>query len=117
MPEAARVSCAGCFMNGERIISAAIFVPGSNNALLKQHPALPRRYHLVTVTFALPACAYYPRLRSLVLFARPTYTRLIIGYDTAGNLLEIAYNIIDDDTVFVFHAMPCRKKFIKELDL
>ena len=42
---------------------------------------------------------------------------LIIGYDTAGNLLEIAYNIIDDDTVNVFHAMPCRKKFINELNL
>jgi uncharacterized DUF497 family protein len=42
---------------------------------------------------------------------------LIIGYDTAGNLLEIAYNIIDDETVNVFHAMPCRKKFINELIL
>jgi hypothetical protein len=42
---------------------------------------------------------------------------LIIGYDTAGNLLEVAYNIIDDDTVNVFHAMPCRKKFIAELNL
>jgi hypothetical protein len=40
---------------------------------------------------------------------------LIIGYDTAGSLIEIAYNIIDDETVNVFHAMPCRKKFIKEL--
>jgi len=42
---------------------------------------------------------------------------LIIGYDTAGNLIEIAYNIIDDDTVNVFHAMPCRKKFISQLNL
>ena len=42
---------------------------------------------------------------------------LVIGYDTAGNLLEIAYNIIDDETINVFHAMPCRKKFAKELVL
>jgi len=41
---------------------------------------------------------------------------LIIGYDTAGNLIEVAYNIIDDDTVNVFHAMPCRNKFLKHLD-
>ncbi|MDR2102022.1 MAG: hypothetical protein LBP43_05575 [Treponema sp.] len=42
---------------------------------------------------------------------------LVIGYDTAGNLIEVGYNIIDDDTVNVFHAMPCRKKFIGELNL
>ena len=42
---------------------------------------------------------------------------LIIGYDATGNLLEIAYNIIDNETINVFHAMPCRKKFAKELIL
>ena len=42
---------------------------------------------------------------------------LVIGYDATGNLIEIAYNIIDDDTVNVFHAMPCRKRFIRELNL
>jgi hypothetical protein len=42
---------------------------------------------------------------------------LIIGYDTVGNLIEVAYNIIDDDTVNVFHAMPCRKKFLSQLNL
>ena len=41
---------------------------------------------------------------------------LIIGYDTIGNLIEVAYNIIDDETVNVFHAMPCRKKFLNLLD-
>ena len=40
---------------------------------------------------------------------------LIIGYDTVGNLLEVVYNIINDDTVNVFHAMPCRKKFLRQL--
>jgi len=42
---------------------------------------------------------------------------LIIGYDTVGNLIEVAYNIIDDDTVNVFHAMPCREKFYSQLNL
>jgi len=42
---------------------------------------------------------------------------LVIGYDTAGNLIEVAYNIIDGNTVNVFHAMPCRKKFINQLNL
>ena len=42
---------------------------------------------------------------------------LVIGYDTSGNIVEIVYNIIDDDTINVFHAMPCRKKFLKELNL
>ena len=42
---------------------------------------------------------------------------LIIGYDKAGNLLEVAYNIIDEETINVFHAMPCRKKFANELVL
>jgi hypothetical protein len=30
---------------------------------------------------------------------------LVIGYDTAANLIEVGYNSIDDDTVNVFHAM------------
>ena len=42
---------------------------------------------------------------------------LLIGYDTVGNLIEIAYNVIDDDTVNVFHAMPCRKKYVNQLNL
>jgi len=41
---------------------------------------------------------------------------LIIGYDTVGNLIEVAYNLIDDETVNVFHAMPCRKIFLGQLD-
>lgn len=36
---------------------------------------------------------------------------LIIGFDQAGNLLEIIYNIIDEQTINVFHAMKCRKAF------
>jgi hypothetical protein len=44
---------------------------------------------------------------------------LVIGFDKSGNLLEIMYNLIDEQTVKVFHAMKCRKMFydkLKELE-
>ncbi|MDR2159824.1 MAG: hypothetical protein LBP23_07130, partial [Treponema sp.] len=34
--------------------------------------------------------------------------RLLIGFDRNTNPLEIYYNILDGDTVRVFHAMKCR---------
>jgi hypothetical protein len=34
---------------------------------------------------------------------------LLIGFDCAGNPLEILFNQIDDETVNVFHAMTCRR--------
>ncbi|MDR1099620.1 MAG: hypothetical protein LBL28_03990 [Treponema sp.] len=37
---------------------------------------------------------------------------LIIGFDRNINLLEIMYNVIDEDTINVFHAMKCRKNFL-----
>jgi hypothetical protein len=33
---------------------------------------------------------------------------LLIGFDRNANLLEVLYNVIDDDTLNVFHAMKCR---------
>jgi len=36
---------------------------------------------------------------------------LLLGFDTKGTLLEVIYNLIDEDTINVFHAMPCRKNF------
>ena len=41
---------------------------------------------------------------------------LTIGFDNAGNLLEIMYNIIDEQSINVFHAMKCRKAFLQYLD-
>jgi hypothetical protein len=34
---------------------------------------------------------------------------LLLGFDRSGNLLEILYNFIDEQSVNVFHAMKCRK--------
>jgi len=34
--------------------------------------------------------------------------RLLIGFDRNANPLEIYYNILDTNTVRIFHAMKCR---------
>jgi hypothetical protein len=36
---------------------------------------------------------------------------LLIGFNLAGNVIEVMYNRIDEDSINVFHAMPCRKVF------
>ena len=41
---------------------------------------------------------------------------LLIGFDNNGNLLEIMYNIIDDHSINVFHAMKCRNIYKRLLD-
>jgi hypothetical protein len=38
---------------------------------------------------------------------------LLMGFDLNGNLLEIMYNLVDEDTANVFHARKCRKEFYK----
>ena len=40
---------------------------------------------------------------------------LVIGFDLNGNLLEIMYNLVDEDTANVFHAMKCRKELYQYL--
>jgi hypothetical protein len=42
---------------------------------------------------------------------------LIVGIDTSGNLLEIMYNEINEQTINVFHAMKCRKTYQALIDL
>ena len=55
-----------------------------------------------------------------VAFARPLFDGriegynnkfLLTGFSTNGNILEIMYNLVDDHTVHVFHAMLCRKTY------
>jgi hypothetical protein len=41
---------------------------------------------------------------------------IVLGFDIAGNLLEILYNRVDEDTINVFHAMKCRKTYFSLLD-
>jgi hypothetical protein len=36
---------------------------------------------------------------------------LLLGLDDNANLLEIIYNVIDEHSINVFHAMKCRKAY------
>jgi len=38
---------------------------------------------------------------------------LLLGFDRNLNMLEIAYNIIDEQTFKVFHAMKCRNSYFE----
>jgi hypothetical protein len=37
---------------------------------------------------------------------------LVIGFDRNALPLEVMYNVIDENTINVFHAMRCRKNFL-----
>jgi hypothetical protein len=43
-----------------------------------------------------------------------TDTFLAVGYNRAGNLLEIGYREFDDGSYYVFHAMKCQDRWLKE---
>jgi hypothetical protein len=42
---------------------------------------------------------------------------LVVGFNRAGNPLEVAFRELDDGTLFVFHAMPCRQKWLDEVNV
>ena len=42
---------------------------------------------------------------------------LLIGFDSNANLLEIMYNVIDEQTVRVFHVTKCTKEHRKLLEV
>ena len=42
--------------------------------------------------------------------------RLLIGFNSTGNPLEIMYNELDDGRINVFHAMQYRSMFIELLN-
>ena len=39
----------------------------------------------------------------------------VIGFDKNGNLIEVMYNLIDEKSINVFHAMRCRDSFRLQL--
>jgi hypothetical protein len=41
-------------------------------------------------------------------------TYAIIGFDTKGKMLEIMANLVNEETIEVYHAMRCRKSFQKK---
>ena len=40
----------------------------------------------------------------------------IIGFTVSGNPIEVFYNLIDDETLKIFHAMPLRPKVADQLN-
>jgi hypothetical protein len=42
--------------------------------------------------------------------------RLLLGFDAKNNLLEIMYNIINENCINVFHAMKARRTFLTLLN-
>ena len=38
-------------------------------------------------------------------------TYMLVGFDCAGNPLEVAYRELDDGSYYVFHAMRCRPQW------
>ena len=41
---------------------------------------------------------------------------VIIGFDTVANPMEVFYNIIDDETIKISHAMELRDKIAAQMD-
>jgi len=39
-----------------------------------------------------------------------------VGFNCAGNPIEVFYNPVDDDTIKVFHAMGCQSSTIAQID-
>ena len=37
---------------------------------------------------------------------------LLIGFDRNVNLIEVLYNVIDENSLKVFHAMKCRNTYL-----
>ena len=41
---------------------------------------------------------------------------LLLGFDNSGKLLEIMYNVINEQSINIFHAMRCRKCYFNLLN-
>ena len=41
---------------------------------------------------------------------------LLLRFDTKANPIEILYNAIGENSVNVFHAMPCRSQFLAQFE-
>ena len=40
---------------------------------------------------------------------------LLIGFDMNRNFIEVMYNLVGEDIANIFHAMKCRKEFLRKL--
>ena len=51
--------------------------------------------------------------KRMVDYAMPgeEHKNLLLGLARDGSLLEVIYNVLEDDIINVFHAMKCRKSY------
>jgi hypothetical protein len=40
---------------------------------------------------------------------------LVVGFNMNRNLIEVMYNLVSEDIANIFHAMKCRKEFLRKL--
>ena len=40
---------------------------------------------------------------------------LLIGFDMNRNFIEVMYNLVGEDIANIFHAMKCRKEYLRKL--
>jgi len=40
---------------------------------------------------------------------------LLIGFNMSGNLIEVMYNLVDEDIANIFHAMDCRNDVLQKI--
>ena len=57
---------------------------------------------------ALEHCIY-----DETIVAEPNKT-LVVGFDVATNLTEVISHVLSEEEIVVFHAMPCRKKYLEK---
>jgi hypothetical protein len=62
------------------------------------------------IRHAFETCCYVGQ------YQNRTNVLLLLGFDLNANPVEILYNVLEDDGVNVFHAMPCQKKFYHLLE-
>jgi hypothetical protein len=41
---------------------------------------------------------------------------LVVGFDVSANPIEVMYNVIDENSINVFHAKKCGKKYLHLLN-
>jgi hypothetical protein len=74
-----------------------------------RHTAFKHHVSEADIRHAFKTCVYTGQ------FEERENVYLLIGFNMNANLIEILYNTIDDNTVNIFHAMPCQSRFLSLL--
>jgi hypothetical protein len=75
-----------------------------------RHTAFKHGLEEADVRHAFKTCRYMGR------YGNRENVFLLLGFDMKANPVEIMYNEIGENSVNVFHAMPCRNQFYHLFD-